>query len=176
MNYSMILYIIGWILSVEAALMVPSVIVSAIYRESSGFALAAGSGEKDWLMMGFMEASRRGIPVEMPGFLSSMISGAMVSLLGIKLKMLSTENGQINRTATMPQSSTVVHFGAFFNRSRNTRTASTSQVALMPRLTTCKNSSVMLVLLSVAVDHTLYSVDFLLRQRLMLGKCGDKGR
>lgn len=41
MNYSMISYIVGWILSVEAALMVPSVIVSAIYREKSGWALAA---------------------------------------------------------------------------------------------------------------------------------------
>ena len=41
MNYSMISYIIGWVLSVEAALMVPSVIVSAIYREKSGLALVA---------------------------------------------------------------------------------------------------------------------------------------
>ncbi len=41
MNYSMIYYIIGWILTVEAALMVPSVIVSAIYGETSGFALVA---------------------------------------------------------------------------------------------------------------------------------------
>lgn len=41
MNYSMITYIIGWILSVEAALMVPSAIVSAIYREKSGLALVA---------------------------------------------------------------------------------------------------------------------------------------
>ena len=41
MNYSMINYIVGWILGVEAALMVPSVIVSAIYRESSGWALVA---------------------------------------------------------------------------------------------------------------------------------------
>ncbi len=41
MNYSMITYIVGWILGVEAALMVPSAIVSAIYRESSGWALVA---------------------------------------------------------------------------------------------------------------------------------------
>ncbi len=40
MNYSMIAYIIGWILSVEAALMVPSVIVSMVYGEKSGWALA----------------------------------------------------------------------------------------------------------------------------------------
>ncbi len=41
MNYSMIKYIIGWMLVVEAALMVPSVIVSAIYGERGGFALVA---------------------------------------------------------------------------------------------------------------------------------------
>lgn len=41
MNYSMITYIIGWLLTVEAALMVPSAIVSVIYREASGFSLAA---------------------------------------------------------------------------------------------------------------------------------------
>lgn len=41
MNYSMITYIIGWILNVEAALMVPSTIVSAIYQENSGLALVA---------------------------------------------------------------------------------------------------------------------------------------
>ncbi|MBE5971590.1 MAG: TrkH family potassium uptake protein [Lachnoclostridium sp.] len=40
MNYSMITYIVGWILGIEAALMIPSVIVSAIYREASGWALA----------------------------------------------------------------------------------------------------------------------------------------
>lgn len=41
MNYSMIFYIIGWILTVEAALMVPSVFVSILYRETSGWALVA---------------------------------------------------------------------------------------------------------------------------------------
>lgn len=33
MNYSMIFYIIGWILDVEAALLVPSLAVSLIYHE-----------------------------------------------------------------------------------------------------------------------------------------------
>lgn len=41
MNYSMIFYIIGWILNVEAALMIPSAIVAAIYQEKSGLAFAA---------------------------------------------------------------------------------------------------------------------------------------
>ena len=39
MNYSMIAYIIGWILSVEAALMVPSILVGFLYRESAVYAL-----------------------------------------------------------------------------------------------------------------------------------------
>ncbi len=41
MNYSMIFYIIGWILNVEAALMVPSCIVAIIYGEQSGLAIFA---------------------------------------------------------------------------------------------------------------------------------------
>ena len=41
MNYSMIVYIIGWILAVEAALMVPSGIVAVIYGETVGWVFAA---------------------------------------------------------------------------------------------------------------------------------------
>ena len=40
MNYSMIFYIIGWILVVEAALMVPSGVVAIIYGESCGWVFA----------------------------------------------------------------------------------------------------------------------------------------
>ena len=43
MNYSMISYIIGWILSVEAALMVPSILVGLIYRESTVNALVVSA-------------------------------------------------------------------------------------------------------------------------------------
>ena len=39
MNYSMIFYIIGWVLNVEAALMIPSAVVALIYGEKSGFAI-----------------------------------------------------------------------------------------------------------------------------------------
>ena len=41
MNYSMIVYIIGWILAVEAALMVPSGVVAIIYGETVGWVFAA---------------------------------------------------------------------------------------------------------------------------------------
>lgn len=41
MNYSMIFYIIGWILNVEAVLMIPSVVVAALYKEKSGVVFAA---------------------------------------------------------------------------------------------------------------------------------------
>lgn len=40
MNYSVIFYIIGWILVVEAALMTPSGIVAILYRETCGWAFA----------------------------------------------------------------------------------------------------------------------------------------
>ena len=43
MNYSMISYIIGWILSGEAALMVPSILVGLIYRESTVNALVVSA-------------------------------------------------------------------------------------------------------------------------------------
>ena len=54
-------------------------------------------------------------------------SGAllMVSLLGIKLKILSKENGIIRRSPTMPQGITAIHLGAFFKSKRSKRTAST---------------------------------------------------
>jgi len=38
MNKSIVFYIIGWILNIEAALMVPSAVCSAVYGEKSGFA------------------------------------------------------------------------------------------------------------------------------------------
>ena len=36
MNFSLIFYMIGWSLSIEAAFMIPSLLVSLIYHESVG--------------------------------------------------------------------------------------------------------------------------------------------
>ena len=41
MNYSIIFYIIGWILNLEAAFMLPSCLVALIYQENSGWSLVA---------------------------------------------------------------------------------------------------------------------------------------
>ncbi|MDO4292595.1 MAG: TrkH family potassium uptake protein [Eubacteriales bacterium] len=41
MNYSIVFYVIGWILNLEAAFMVPPCLVALIYREKSGFSFAA---------------------------------------------------------------------------------------------------------------------------------------
>lgn len=41
MNYSIIFYIIGWIFTVEAALMAPSVLVAVLYQERAGLAIVA---------------------------------------------------------------------------------------------------------------------------------------
>ena len=38
MNYSMVLYVVGWILNFEAAFMLPSCLVACIYQEKSGLA------------------------------------------------------------------------------------------------------------------------------------------
>ena len=43
MNYSIIFYIIGWILNLEAAFMLPSCLVALIYQESSGWSLVAAT-------------------------------------------------------------------------------------------------------------------------------------
>lgn len=37
MNYSMVMYVVGWILNFEAAFMLPSCLVALIYQEKSGF-------------------------------------------------------------------------------------------------------------------------------------------
>ncbi len=39
MNYRMILYVLGWILNVEAVFMLPACLTSLLYREPSGFSL-----------------------------------------------------------------------------------------------------------------------------------------
>ena len=80
-------------------------------------------------------------------FIKIMISGLMVSVLGIKLRALSMENGQISLTATMPQSKTFTHLGAFFKISLRARTARTSHPAEILILTISKNSSVIAILL-----------------------------
>ena len=36
MNYSMVMYIVGWILNFEAAFMLPSCLVAVIYQEKCG--------------------------------------------------------------------------------------------------------------------------------------------
>lgn len=41
MNYSIIFYIIGWILNLEAAFMFPSCIVAVIYGEKDGWSVFA---------------------------------------------------------------------------------------------------------------------------------------
>ena len=41
MNYSIILYVIGWVLNFEAAFMVPACVTGLIYREPETSALAA---------------------------------------------------------------------------------------------------------------------------------------
>lgn len=41
MNYSMIFYIIGWVLGIEAVFMIPPCIVAVIYREAAGLSFVA---------------------------------------------------------------------------------------------------------------------------------------
>ena len=83
--------------------------------------------------------------------------------------------GQISLTATMPQSNTFTHLGAFFSANRAARTASTSQLAEKDILTTLRKTSVNSLTLSVTVDHGLDSIDLPIRDSAMLGESGHKG-
>ncbi len=81
------------------------------------------------VIIGFTTLSIELTPVEISGVQSIMISGLMVSALGIKLNALSKLNGQINRKATIPHSRTLIHLGAFFKTTRKSTTARISQDA-----------------------------------------------
>ena len=100
--------------------------------------------------------------------------GLTVSALGIRLSALSMENGKINRTATMPQSRTFTHFGAFFRQNRNIRTAITIQLAAMLRLTISETARSRSLPLSDTVDHLLHLVELIIGEILPSGKGGDK--
>ena len=110
-------------------------------RICNGFALVAGLGAKVWVMIGLITVSTEPMPVEISGVQSIIISGLTVSALGIRLSTLSIVNGQINRTATNPQRSTLTHLGAFLKTSLRSNTASTSQLADMLILTIFKKTS-----------------------------------
>ena len=112
----------------------------------NGFALVTGLGANDSLITGFTKLLKTGMPELISGVVSIIISGLIVSALGIKLITLSIVNGQISLTATMPQRSTVIHFGAFLRSKRKSNTARTIQLADMLILTIVKKNSLILIL------------------------------
>ena len=83
-----------------------------------------------------------------------------VSLLGIRLKMLSTEKGIISHSPTMHQSSTVMRFGAFLKIKRRSSTTSNTHAADMLILRTAKNKSPIVLALPETVYHLLNLVNF----------------
>ena len=83
-----------------------------------------------------------------------------VSLLGIRLKILSTEKGIISRSPTMHQSSTVMRFGAFLKIKRRISTASNTHAADMLILRTDTNKSPIAFTLPETVYHLLNLIDF----------------
>ena len=113
-----------------------------------GFTLAPAIGVLDWLMIGLTALFIAFIPLLMVGVVFIPMFGGMVSALGIRLNALSMENGKASRTATMPQSRTLTHLGAFFKTNRSNSTARTSQLADMLMLMIFKKSSFIVNLLS----------------------------
>lgn len=83
MNYSMIVYIIGWIFIVEAALMSPSLIVALIYKEKSGFAFVASIAL--CLLFGFLCSRKRpknNVFYTREGFVTVALSWICMSIMG----------------------------------------------------------------------------------------------
>ncbi len=114
----------------------------------------SGSSEKFSSITGFTASLIIGTPVSINGLcstilsFSTIISVLIVSELGIRLMALSMENGQMSRTATIPQSKTVIHLGAFFSNNLKSNTASTIQLADMLIFTISKKNSLIFILLS----------------------------
>ena len=59
------------------------------------------------------------------------VSSVIHSVFGIRLKGVSSANGQSRRTATSPQSRTATHFGALRKSRRRSKTTSTRTLAEM---------------------------------------------
>ena len=114
----------------------------------SGFALAPGAGASELPITGLITLLMAGTPVWTEGTVSIMILGLIVSALGIRLNALSMENGKASRTATIPQSRTLTHLGAFFKTNLRISTARTNQLAEMLMLMIFKKSSFIANLLS----------------------------
>ena len=89
--------------------------------------------EKGVRMMMYEEflSGIKAMPESIAGCACKAISIGTVSLLGIRLKTLSKENGKRRHTATSPQRRQKIHFGALFKRTLASRTAKISQPALM---------------------------------------------
>ena len=114
----------------------------------SGFALATGFGVKEAEIIGLTTLLIALIPLSMAGVQSISMSKWTVSALGIRLNALSKENGQISLTATMPQSRTLTHLGAFFKTNLSISTARMSQFAAILMLMIFKKSSFIVIPLS----------------------------
>ena len=121
----------------------------------------SGSGEKFSSIIGFTASLIIETPVSISGLCSTTMSFSsilspstimsvlMVSELGIRLIALSMENGQIRRTATILQSRTVIHFGAFFSNNLKSNTASTIQLADILIFTISRKKLLIFILLSL---------------------------
>lgn len=83
MNYSIIVYIIGWILNVEAVLLLLPCIVAVIYGEATGIWIAATAAA--CLVIGVplvMKKPKRQIFYAVEGFVTVSLSWAVLSIMG----------------------------------------------------------------------------------------------
>ncbi len=95
-----------------------------------------------------------------------------VCVSGTRLKMLSTEKGQISLRAAIPQRAHFAHAGIFLNMRRSTMTAAIIYPAVMLISSTFKNTASISVFF--AVDDPHYFIDILVGKLLPLGKRRNK--
>lgn len=144
-----------------------------------------GSGVNICVITGLTRLLKDEIPLSMAGDGSVMMPGLMVCELGIRLNTVSMENGRISLRPTNAQKTgRILLYEVLLKKNLRRSTAGTSQLAAMLMLRTFmnksdavfRNKSAIGILPSVAINHLLYLVDFLIRNPLMPDKGSDKCR
>ena len=108
-------------------------------KSFNGLTLLLTSGAKVVFTTGLMTVLAAANPVCISGSAEYMMDCGTVSALGIRLNMLSSENGNKRRSPTSAQSVHMIHLGTLLNTARKITIASISHPATMLRLSTFKN-------------------------------------
>ena len=155
-------------------------IILATYTTTCmGLTLFSILGAKFLSMTGLTALSITLTPELICGLLSIVISAGIASLLGIRLKALSRENGHISLNATSPQSRQKIHLGDFFNSNLTRITATINQDALIARFRVFRKIALMFYspFLKASIiswiSSTSFSVSFLCEVKAAINAGND---